>query len=620
MASIKNKIEKIKRFEFYFGNPFCGIRKVDIVFGNDYTVKSNALNKKTPPKQIEVINDLKDIDFDEWKEKYIISNPNTDKAWTINVTFLDEVITFSGIDCYPNDWDKILNFIGNFGDFDFEEMRTSKRTLYIVGDSTLSKFNDTSYYYPRYGYGTMLFNYLNMDKLDIVNLALSGRSSKSFLLEENYKILKESIKEGDFLIIGFGHNNEKADDVARFTSANLPLEDESSFMYSLNEYYIKLAKSVGATPILCTPIVRLSLNKDYIGTAIHETVHGDYRKNILELGKLVNVTTIDLTTPTKYLFNNLSVEEACLHHAITAGKVVNDKGEPNFKSVDKAHLNIYGAKYVAYLVVSGIKNSNNPLKRYLIDNIVEPSINDLVVNPLYKVIKYQTPDLKVYKQPNHLSVNVDGWYGTVFGDVGCNPLEEKNGYKVIKIDNRIIVGQNGDTLYGRFNASSDGFACGFKQVSVKDNFVIKTKAKVVEVTPSKQTSFGLMLRDDIYVNQTTNRESTMNNYVSAGFLTLNVSMNILFARECTTELNMANNIIEGFYDVNDEALLTITRLGQSITTTVIYKGKEYSKTYLDFDLTSIDREYMYICLYSTCGTVVEYSDIEYIYTGKAIEA
>ena len=33
----------------------------------------------------------------------------------------------------------------------------------------------------------------------------------------------------------------------------------------------------------------------------------------------------------------------------------------------------------------------------------------------------------------------------------------------------------------------------------------------------------------------------MNNYVSAGFLTLNVSTNILHARECTTELNMANN-------------------------------------------------------------------------------
>ena len=95
----------------------------------------------------------------------------------------------------------------------------NKPTLYIVGDSTLSKFNDHSYYYPRYGYGTQLYNYLDTSKIDIVNLALSGRSSKSYLLEDNYKLLKESIKEGDYLLIGFGHNNEKSDDVARFTSA-----------------------------------------------------------------------------------------------------------------------------------------------------------------------------------------------------------------------------------------------------------------------------------------------------------------------------------------------------------------------------------------------------------------
>ena len=62
------------------------------------------------------------------------------------------------------------------------------------------------------------------------------------------------------------------------------------------------------------------------------------------------------------MFEDLTVEEACLHHAITAGKLINGKVEPNLKSVDKAHLNIYGAKYVAWLVASSIKNSNNQLK------------------------------------------------------------------------------------------------------------------------------------------------------------------------------------------------------------------------------------------------------------------
>ena len=57
-------------------------------------------------------------------------------------------------------------------------------TLWVVGDSTLSSFYD-KYYYPRYGYGTKLGCYLN-SKVQVNNLALSGRSSLSFTKEENY--------------------------------------------------------------------------------------------------------------------------------------------------------------------------------------------------------------------------------------------------------------------------------------------------------------------------------------------------------------------------------------------------------------------------------------------------
>ena len=88
-------------------------------------------------------------------------------------------------------------------------------TLWVVGDSTLSSFDD-KYYYPRYGYGTKLGCYLN-SKVQVNNLALSGRSSLSFTKEENYKELLAGIKAGDFLIIGFGHNDEKTE-AGRYTS------------------------------------------------------------------------------------------------------------------------------------------------------------------------------------------------------------------------------------------------------------------------------------------------------------------------------------------------------------------------------------------------------------------
>ena len=83
-------------------------------------------------------------------------------------------------------------------------MNSAYPTVWVVGDSTVSSFSD-GYYIPRYGYGTRLQRYLRGAK--VVNLALAGRSSKSFLSEENYKTLASGLSCGDFLVIGFGHND-----------------------------------------------------------------------------------------------------------------------------------------------------------------------------------------------------------------------------------------------------------------------------------------------------------------------------------------------------------------------------------------------------------------------------
>ena len=71
---------------------------------------------------------------------------------------------------------------------------SSKPTVWIIGDSTVSSFAD-NYYYPRYGYGTMLDKYLN-DNVRVVNIALSGRSSKSYTTEPQYKELLNGMKKG----------------------------------------------------------------------------------------------------------------------------------------------------------------------------------------------------------------------------------------------------------------------------------------------------------------------------------------------------------------------------------------------------------------------------------------
>ena len=78
------------------------------------------------------------------------------------------------------------------------------KNLWVVGDSTLSSFED-KYYLPRYGYGTKLQEYLD-DEIIVKNIALSGRSSKSYTTEPEYQTLLSGMKKDDYLIIGFGHN------------------------------------------------------------------------------------------------------------------------------------------------------------------------------------------------------------------------------------------------------------------------------------------------------------------------------------------------------------------------------------------------------------------------------
>ena len=64
-------------------------------------------------------------------------------------------------------------------------------TLWVVGDSTAAEFQDTTYYSPRYGWGTQLGLYIQ--GIDIRNLAVSGASSKSYLETDQYQILLQNL-------------------------------------------------------------------------------------------------------------------------------------------------------------------------------------------------------------------------------------------------------------------------------------------------------------------------------------------------------------------------------------------------------------------------------------------
>ena len=487
-------------------------------------------------------------------------------------------------------------------------------TVYLVGDSTVCSFAD-GYYYPRYGYGTQLANYLS-DEASVVNLALSGRSSKSFITEQNYQTLKNSLKEGDYLIIGFGHNDEKSDDSARFTDASKPYTDSTSFGYYLNTYYVQLALECGATPILCTPIVRAASDNGYNDSEAHVTATGDYAQAIRDLGAALGVAVVDLTAITKAEYSKIGFEQAKYYHAVTVGKLDSDGVTvvPNFDSVDKTHLNIYGAKFVAYSLAKALVGTS-PLGKYLLEDATAPTIADLTVNPGYVYSNYASPDLGAYKAPDHLSVMTDGWYGTAFGDTGGDPASASNGYFATETSTGVYkVGQTAGSSKGKFSSTADGFAFLFKQVSAESNFKISVTATITTTASTKQMGFGLMLRDDAYLP--VKDASIVSNYLTAGILCEADSTTALFLRE-NSALTKGQSFASSLPKVGDVFNFTVERVGQSVYVSVTQGDKTVSTTHYDFDLFAKDGDYMYVGMFANRGTVVEFTDLVFEITGTS---
>jgi hypothetical protein len=301
---------------------------------------------------------------------------------------------------------------------------------------------------------------------------------------------------------------------------------------------------------------------------------------------------------------------------VLQGKLNGTETVENWNSVDKTHLNIYGAKYVAYRIASELQKLDG-IKGYVKEDIAEPTEAVRVPNPNYVVPDYMAPDLENYEAPAHFSTETEGWYGTAFGDTGGSPQSASNGYLARETSEGVFeVGQyKSGSNKGKFSSSSDGFAFLFRQVEANKNFKMTVTGKITKTATTKQAGFGLMLRDDCIIDQTANG-SIATNYVTAGILSTNTnSMGVNFYRENAT-LGKGTSL-SGIWAVGDTARFTIERIGQTVNVTVEYGTKTYEKTYYDFDFFAKDSEYMYVGMFSNRGTIVEFSNLEFTITGES---
>lgn len=209
--------------------------------------------------------------------------------------------------------------------------------VFIVGDSTASFYKPNKY--PRTGWGMRLQQHL-ADSSVVHNLAVSGRSSRSFINEGYIYPIWEQIKPGDYLLIQFGHNDQKQDNDRN----TLPF---SSYQFYLS-YYINKARELGAKPVLLTSISRYKFDDNNQAVDTHK----DYPVAMRELAAKLNVPLIDLTVKTSDLLNKLGpvkAKELFLFY---------QPGEyPSYpKGVsDGTHLSEWGADTVVGLFVDELK-------------------------------------------------------------------------------------------------------------------------------------------------------------------------------------------------------------------------------------------------------------------------
>ena len=225
----------------------------------------------------------------------------------------------------------------------------SQPTLFLIGDSTMAN-KDNPDKNPEHGWGQMLPPLMTTG-IEIQNHAMNGRSSKSFRTEGRWDKVEKQLKKGDFVVIQFGHNDQKVKDSTKFTNPYT--------QYRANlERYVNETRAKGATPILMTSIVR----RDFTESGVLIDTHGNYPLVVRLVADAMKVPFVDMQLLTEQMEIDAGPEGSKkLHLHFKEGEVAYyPKGKD-----DDTHLSTLGAASVAKLALKGLKPLTTGLEKYI---------------------------------------------------------------------------------------------------------------------------------------------------------------------------------------------------------------------------------------------------------------
>ena len=271
----------------------------------------------------------------------------------------------------------------------------SAKKVHTLGDSTMAPYDEKATVTRGWG---MYFGQFLTNGWTSINYAKGGRDSRGGY-NELWQTAKKNVEAGDYVIITFGHNDEKINGMDRdevyqyYVSKGMTTEAaalDSRGTTPSDTYKKWLGKIVdeviekGATPIICSPVCRSYMEgngkinragrhdlgdkfsvltadgikeNQKVGADDHSM---DYAYHSERLAEEKNVAFIDLTTATKNLYESYGTRTKC-EAALFDGQ-------------GSTHFNTTGALLVARECARLMKAQG-----ILADNIVLPT--DLSVSP-----------------------------------------------------------------------------------------------------------------------------------------------------------------------------------------------------------------------------------------------
>ena len=224
-------------------------------------------------------------------------------------------------------------------------------TLWVASDSTAANRGP-----ELVGWGVPLSDYFDPAKINVVNRAVAGRSSRTFITEGLWDKLLEGVKAGDFVLIQFGHNDAGAIN-AEPPGSKMPLRARGSIktlgeeteeidnvvtkkhevVHTYGWYMRKMVtdvKAKSATPIILSLTVRNEWKDGKV-----ERYNGPWRQFSHDIAETAGIAYIDLTRLIADEYQKLG------HEKVNA-----------FFPNDHTHTGPAGADLNASLVVAGRKS------------------------------------------------------------------------------------------------------------------------------------------------------------------------------------------------------------------------------------------------------------------------